>query len=111
MFKLSNLLENNHYQKLTFNQEDVMISGVYATDLLSTAIKYMKSSVALITVITSQSTLNLALMLDLKLIIFTKDADVSESFIQKANEEGISLVHTDYLTHEVLIDLVKRGLL
>lgn len=111
MPKLSVLLQNNHYDILTQNHEDLHFEGVYATDLLSTAIKHMKPDMALITMISSNSTLNLALMLDFNLIILTKDAEVSESFIQKAIIEEITLVKTDYLTHEVIVDMVKRGIL
>ncbi|MCV2232780.1 hypothetical protein [Paracholeplasma manati] len=111
MPKLSILLENTHYTILNPNLEDRVFTGVYATDLLSTAIKHMKPDMALITLISTNSTLNLAMMVDFNVIILTKDAEVTESFIQKATLEDITLVKTDYLTHEVIIDLVKRGLL
>lgn len=111
MPKLSILLENTHYTILNPSLEDRVFTGVYATDLLSTAIKHMKPDMALITLISTNSTLNLAMMVDFNVIILTKDAEVTESFIHKATLEDITLVKTDYLTHEVIIDLVKRGLL
>ncbi len=111
MPKLSILLENTHYTILNPSLKDRVFTGVYATDLLSTAIKHMKPDMALITLISTNSTLNLAMMVDFNIIILTKDAEVTESFIHKATLEDITLVKTDYLTHEVIIDLVKRGLL
>lgn len=111
MPKLSVLLENTHYTVLNPSRDDLYFEGVYATDLLSTAIKHMKPYMALITMISTNSTLNLAMMVDFNLIILTKDAEVSETFLQKATLEEITVIKTDYLTHEVIIDLVKRGLL
>jgi serine kinase of HPr protein (carbohydrate metabolism regulator) len=111
MSKLAALLENTHYEVLNPSRDDLYFEGVYATDLLSTAIKHMKPYMALITMISTNSTLNLAMMVDFNLIILTKDAEVSDTFLQKATLEEITIVKTDYLTHEVIIDMVKRGFL
>lgn len=111
MPKLSLLLQNPHYELLTNKHGDPYFEGIYATDLLSTAIKHMKPDMALITLISTNSTINLAMMLDFNVIILTKDASLSEDFIQKAITEALTIIKTDYLTHEVIIDMMTRSLI
>lgn len=111
MAELSKLLENPKYHQVTGLHRQASFSGVYATDLLSTAIKHMKPNMALITMIASASTVNLTLMLDIEIVILTQDADLTDTFIEKANQAQITVIKTEYLTHEVIKDLVLRGLL
>lgn len=111
MAELSKLLENPKYHQMTGSTSDLSFIGVYATDLLSTAIKHMKPNMALITLISSASTLNLAVMLDIEIVILTQDADITEAFVEKANIAQITVIKTDYLTHEVIIDMIQRGLI
>ncbi len=85
--------------------------GCYTTDLLSQAIKSAEPSNALITIISHENTIALAMMIDLPLVIITEDKVVSPVMIQKANEENICLLRTSLKTHEVVIDLYQRGLL
>ncbi|MCU0104685.1 DRTGG domain-containing protein [Acholeplasma vituli] len=110
MAYLSTLLHNEQYQRLT-GTEDSSFKGVFATDLLSTAIKHMRPDHILITLICSQSTLNVMSMLDLQIVILTQDALLTDAFIEKAKEAQITVIKTTYLTHEVIQDLVLRGLL
>lgn len=111
MAELSKLLENSKYREMTSSTRDLSFKGVYATDLLSTAIKHMKPNMALITLITSASTINLAIMVDIEIIILTQDAEITDTFIEKAKQAQITIIKTDYLTHEVIIDMYQRGLL
>ncbi len=85
--------------------------GVYATDLLSQAIKSATEHVAFITLISHDTTVALAMMLDLPVIIITEGKKVMQSMIEKCNEENICLIQTSLKTHEVIIDFVKRGLI
>jgi hypothetical protein len=107
-----NIMLNEHYVLLT-NQNSLHceFDGIYATDLLSTAIKHIKHKEALITIIATQTAISLAVMLDIEIIIFPSNVYVDEKIIKKANDEQIALVKTDLLTHEVIIDLYRRGLI
>ena len=111
MSNLDRLLENNHYMVLTDRSNVSDFKDVFVTDLLSTAIKHIKPDTALITVISTQSTLALAQMVDIKVLIFTQDAEPTPSFIEKGNQLGLTFIKTDYLSHEVLKDIYKRGVL
>ena len=110
MAYLSTLLENKQYERLSGTGE-VSFTGVYATDLLSTAIKHMRVNTVLITLICSQSTLNVMTMLDIEIVILTQDAIPTDPFIEKAKQAQITVIKTTYLTHEVIKDMVLRGLL
>jgi len=85
--------------------------GCYATDLLSAAIQGASSTNLLITLISNQNTIGLAMMIDLPAVIITEGKKVTEIMIQKANEEEIAILSTPLKTHEVIIDLMKRGLI
>ena len=85
--------------------------GVYATDLLSSAIKHVKHQEALITLIASQTTISLALMLDIRVIVIVDDQEVDQKLIDRANKEDIAIIKTSLLTHEVIIDFYQRGII
>jgi len=85
--------------------------GCYTTDLLSAAIQGALSSNILITLISNQNTIGLAMMIDLPAVIITEGKVVTQIMIQKANEEQIAILSTKLKTHEVVIDLLKRGLI
>ena len=103
---------NQHYILLTHEKSvSNEFHGVYATDLLSSAIKHMKHKEALITLIASQTTISLAVMLDIKVIVIVDNQDVDDKLIGRANKENIALIKTNYLTHEVIMDLFQRGMI
>jgi serine kinase of HPr protein (carbohydrate metabolism regulator) len=85
--------------------------GVYATDLLSSAIKHVKHQEALITLIASQTTISLALMLDIRVIVIVDDQEVDQKLIDRANKEDIAIIKTNLLTHEAIIDFYQRGII
>lgn len=94
-------------QSSTSNQ----FNSVYATDLLSTAIKHIKHQEALITVIATQTTISLAVMLDIEVVVIADSIEVSKDVLSRANQEHIAILSTSLLTHEIIIDLFKRGLI
>lgn len=85
--------------------------GCYATDLLSAAIRSAQNQAVLITLISHENTVALALMLELPAVIITEDRVITEKMIEKCNQENICLLKTSLKTHEVVIDLYRRGLL
>ncbi len=84
---------------------------VYATDLLSQAILAGKSSNLLITIISNANAIGVAMMMDFPGVIISGNKPVTQNMIDKANEENIAIIQTKLQTHEVIIDLFKRGLL
>lgn len=83
----------------------------YVTDLLSAAIKSAGDHAILITLISHENTVALAMMIDLPVIIITEGRTITASMINKCNDENICLIHTHLKNHEVVIDLYQRGLL
>lgn len=107
--KLHEIL-SEHYQLLT-KPSDIHITGIYATDLLSAAIKSADPGNMLITIISHENTVAAAMMIDLHAILITEARPVSPMMIQKANESDIAIIQTPLKTHEAILDLKERGLL
>lgn len=84
---------------------------VYATDLLSQAIKSADEKAVLITLISHDTAVALAMMLDLPAIIITENKYITDQMIEKCNEENICLISTKFKTHEVIINMNKRGII
>jgi len=82
---------------------------LYVTDLLSQAIKSAEKNSILITLISHETTVGVAMMLDLPVIIITENKYVTETMITKCNEENICLIKTSLKSYEVVLDLYRRG--
>ena len=103
---------NHQYTLLTDEHtKQNQLNSVYATDLLSQAILAAKSHQTLITMISNINTIGVAVMMDLPCIIISCGKPVTHMMIDQANEEGIALIQTPLHTHEVILDLQKRGML
>lgn len=85
--------------------------GCYQTDLLSQAIKSAEEKNILITIIAHQTTIAVAALLDLPLIIVCESSHVSLEMIEKANEHHITILKTPMKSYEVILDLFKRGII
>jgi hypothetical protein len=85
--------------------------GVYATDLLSAAIKSAHPKDVLVTIISHQNTIGVAMMIDLSGVIIAESRPLSDIMIEKANMEHIAIIQTHLKTHEVIAWMVKRGML
>jgi hypothetical protein len=101
---------NIHYQLHTHNQ-DIKFNGIYSTDLLSAAIKSAEPGNMLITIISHDNTVGVAMMIDLAAILITENRPVTQSMINKANEMDIAILSTPLKTHEAILDLKERGCL
>lgn len=107
--KISEILNVNY--KLLTNQSHIEYQGIYATDLLSAAIKSAEPGNMLITIISHENTIGAAMMIDLKAVLITENRPVTASMIAKANEEQIAILVTPLKTHEAILDLKERGCL
>ena len=102
----------NHQYRCLSNEKTLerQFNHIYATDLLSQAIKSAKDYAILITLISHDNSVAVAMMIDLPIIIITENKTISKSMIEKCNEENICLISTELMTHEVVVDLYRRGL-
>lgn len=105
------ILTKDYLCMTDLNTLNNVFTSVYATDLLSQAIKSAEKDSVLITLISHDTTVALAMMIDLSIIIITENKKVIPSMIEKCNEEHICLIATPLKTHEVIVDFVKRGLI
>jgi predicted transcriptional regulator len=108
---IADLLNHDYHLVTETKTVNQPFQGCYATDLLSQAIKSADPGNALITIISHENTVALAMMIDLPMIIITEGKTISEMMIQKANQENICILSTSLKTHEVIIDLYQRGCL
>jgi predicted transcriptional regulator len=107
--KINDIL-NFNYRLLTHDQT-IAFSGIYATDLLSAAIKSAEPGNMLITIISHENTIGCAIMIDLAAVLITENRPVSQLMIKKANENDIAIISTPLKTHEAILDLKERGCL
>lgn len=85
--------------------------GIYASDLLSRVIKNAQPDDLLITTINHINTVATATMVDLAAIIVCEDQTPTPTMIKRSEEANIALIKTPLKTHEVIIDLYRRGLI
>ncbi|QWB96410.1 hypothetical protein KHQ89_02965 [Mycoplasmatota bacterium] len=112
MFKLKDILLNDHYHLVSHNKTiDKTYKEVYACDLLSAVIKHGKNNPILITQINSVTTIGVAVMLDLPAVILTENKKFNKETIKQADIEDIALIQTQLTSTEVMLDLIKRSLL
>ncbi len=109
MHNIKDMINHNYCIVTDINTYKNEFDGVYATDLLSTAIKHVKHKEALITIIATHTTISLSIMLDIEVVIISSGLEIDQKVIDKANENKIALIKTNLLTHEVIIDLYQRG--
>lgn len=110
--KIAKHILSNHYQCVSaLSTLENTYEDCYVTDLLSAAIKSAKDHAILITLISHENTVALAMMIDLPVIIITEGRTITPTMIEKCNEEHICLIQTSLKNHEVVIDLYQRGLL
>ncbi len=111
MHKAKEILNENYNLVTKLNTMENDFEGLYTTDLLSTAIKHVKDKEILVTIIATNTTISLAVMLDIEVIIIPAQIEIDEQLINRANQEDIAIIQTRLLTHEVIIDLHERGLI
>lgn len=103
--KVSNLVLKG-YQLLTDEETaDLIFVGIYVSDLLSNVLRQAKPENGLVTTLTNMNTIAVASMLDLAMVIFSEGKMPSQEMISKANQEGIALLSSHKMAHEIVIDL------
>lgn len=109
--KVKDILSPNYKLLTASDTLELEIEGCYATDLLSQAIKSAEENNILITIISHQTTIGVASMVNLPAIIIAESRSVSLDMIEKANEHHIAIITTPMKTYEVILDLFKRGII
>ncbi len=83
------------------------VSGAYACDLLSWVIGRAEGGAALVTVMTNVNVIAVAVMADLPCVIICEGAALDEVALQRAKDQGISVLSSDKPTYETCLALGK----
>ncbi|MDL2289292.1 hypothetical protein LJB83_00830 [Clostridia bacterium OttesenSCG-928-F22] len=105
--KIAELLQA---KPLTELHAEVEVSAGYAGDLLSWVMAKCPPGAAWITVQTHLNVIAVAVMLDLALLIIPDSIEMEQASIDKANEEGITVLSTPMSVFECCGVLYKNGL-
>jgi len=92
--KLSEIVNLCQIEKIVF-LSDCEISTGYCGDLMSDVMAHTESDSIWITIQAHKNSIAVALIKDIKAIIFTNDVPVSKEVIEKAKEERINLFRTE----------------
>ena len=95
-------------QKLDFSA--ITPTSGYASDLLSCVMAGAKSDGLWVTLQAHLNIIAIAALLELSAIIITENAQVEPAVVQKANDQGVTLLATPLSTFEVVGKLWKLGL-
>ena len=85
--------------------------GAYASDLLSMVVSKAKEDNCFITVQCNMNSIAVAVMTDLRVIIFVHGFEPNKEMIEKANSENICLLSTSLDTCSVILLLKENNLL
>ena len=86
---------------------DREVSGGYAGDLLSWVMGRAKEGQVWITIMSNINTVAVASLADVSAVLLSEGAEIEESVVSKAEEQGINLLRTDMSTYESAVALGK----
>lgn len=92
--KLSEIIDKCALQKVVFCSDDD-IKTAYCGDLMSDVIAHASSDSIWITIQAHKNSIAVALIKDIRAIIFTNNVEINQELIEKAREEKINLLRTE----------------
>lgn len=96
---------------LTENINDTKIENVYICDLLSWVMSHAQKGDAWITVLTNVNVPAVAMMTDVACVIIAESVEVEELTLKKANENGITIISSQYSAFEISKRIIKSNLI
>ena len=99
------LCEKLEITAVTLPQGDREIKGVYCCDLLSWVMGRAKADDAWITIMSNINTVAVASLADVSAILLSENAEIEESVVTKAEEQGINVLRTKMTTYEAALAL------
>jgi len=91
--KLSKIVDVCHLEKIVFGT-DCEISNGYCGDLMSDVMANARTNSIWITIQAHKNSIAVAIIKDIKAIVFTNNVPVSQEMIDKAEEEEIAIFIT-----------------
>lgn len=84
------------------------ISGCFICDLLSHAMGKVETDNLWITVQTNMNIIAIAVLTELSAIIIAQGMDIPEKVVEKANEEGVTILRSDKTSYELALLIGER---
>lgn len=109
--KISTLLTKGFISYTNNELLEKEFEGCYISDLLSNVLRSANPKEALLTTLSNMNTVAVASLANLPVVIFVEGKVPTKEMIQKANEEEIALLSTDWLSSQVVKHLVTLGAL
>lgn len=109
---LQEIIDNLHLKVLTEGKDfsAVSVESGYVSDLLSCVMTGAKSKGVWVTLMAHGNIVAVAALLDLPAIIITENAQPEDETIQKANDEGITLLSSPHPSFHIVGQLWEIGL-
>jgi len=92
--KLSKIIDKCRLEKIVF-YDDCEVETGYCGDLMSDVMAHAEPECIWITIQAHKNSIAVALIKDIKSIIFTNNVKLEKEVIEKAKEEKINLLRTD----------------
>jgi len=92
--RLSQIITKCGLQKVVFCSDDEIETG-YCGDLMSDVIANSANNSIWITIQAHKNSVAVALIKDIKAIVFANNVEVNQELIEKAKEEGINLLRSE----------------
>ncbi len=101
------LSEQCGFSVLYAAEEAPEITGAYVCDLLSWVIGRAQAGAALVTVMTNVNVIAVAVMAELSCVILCEGVVPDEIALQKAKQQGISIISSPHPTYETCLAIGK----
>jgi len=92
--KLSKIIDRCGLQEIVFSSDHEIITG-YCGDLMSDVIANADNNSLWITIQAHKNSIAVAMIKDIKAIVFTNNVDIHQEVIEKAKKEKINLLRTE----------------
>lgn len=106
--KVSEMIEKTGF-KTVYSGEDREVHGVYCGDLLSWVMGNGQPEQAWITVQSHLNVIAVAVLREFSCIVLAENAEFPEEVIERAKNEGLTLLYSDLPVYETAVRLFKAG--
>lgn len=108
--KVKKLIDEYGFELLTNTETDHEIKGIYSCDLLSWVMANGEEGNAWITVQTHQNILAVASLIEFSCIILPVGVTIDDTVVNKATDEGITILKTDLKPYDIYELFFKEGI-
>ncbi|MBR2553217.1 MAG: hypothetical protein IKR06_00040 [Erysipelotrichaceae bacterium] len=107
--KVTEMIEKTGF-KTVYLGEDREVAGVYCGDLLSWVMGKGQPEQAWITVQSHLNVIAVAVLREFSCIVLAEQAEFPEEVIERAKNEGLTLLYSDLPVYETAVRLYEAGI-